>query len=718
MFSSSCSTLPALRQRPLAVAALLACTLASTAQAQAADASLAPVTITGSTTSPALTGFGDTPAARSPLQTTVISAAQLQDSGTSSLSGLTRADASVGDAYNAAGYWSILKIRGYTLDNRFNYRRDGLPINAETTLGLDNKDRVEILKGTSGIQSGISSPGGLVNMVVKRPTTSVRSVSLGWEERGTVGATMDVSERFGADDRFGLRVNAAWKELDPKMEAARGRYQLLAAAGDWRLSPDSLLEAEVEYSHRSQPSAPGFSLLGNRVPDAGSIDPNTNLNKQSWALPVVTDGTTASLRWQQQLAAGWKLQAHGLTQQLRSDDRIAFPYGCSAENVWDRYCSDGSYDLYDFRSEHERRRTDALDVSVSGRAQTGALQHQISTGALFTRSTARFQRQAYNWVGVGSLDGQAITPAAPELTDENTNRSERSSELYLRDAIELSPSWSLWAGLRHTHLHRESIRTDGSRPIDYSQDITTPWLALKHQITAQTMVYASWGQGIETEVVANRSRYTNAGQALPALRSHQTELGLKHAQDSHQWSLTAFDVHRPRAADTGACDVAGSCTRIIDGQQHHLGLEAAGSLSAGPWSLGGSALVLRARIQGSQNSALDDARPDDVPTRVLKLNSSYRVAQLPGLQLQASVQHESSRVVLPYDNSITIPAWTTLDLGTRWSLRTSAGVLTWRVGVDNVTDHRAWRESPYQFDHAYLFPLAPRTWRTQLQLDL
>jgi len=45
-------------------------------------------------------------------------------------------------------------------------------------------------------------------------------------------------------------------------------------------------------------------------------------------------------------------------------------------------------------------------------------------------------------------------------------------------------------------------------------------------------------------------------------------------------------------------------------------------------------------------------------------------------------------------------------------------VLTWRVGVDNVTDHRAWRESPYQFDHAYLFPLAPRTWRTQLQLDL
>ena len=41
-----------------------------------------------------------------------------------------------------------------------------------------------------------------------------------------------------------------------------------------------------------------------------------------------------------------------------------------------------------------------------------------------------------------------------------------------------------------------------------------------------------------------------------------------------------------------------------------------------------------------------------------------------------------------------------------------------QLRADNVTDRRAWRESPYQFSHAYLFPLEPRTLRVSLQADL
>ena len=73
------------------------------------------------------------------------------------------------DAYNAEGYIDYLTVRGFVLDNRYNFRRDGLPISAETSIPLDNKARIEVLKGTSGIQVGTSAPGGLVNYVVKRP---------------------------------------------------------------------------------------------------------------------------------------------------------------------------------------------------------------------------------------------------------------------------------------------------------------------------------------------------------------------------------------------------------------------------------------------------------------------------------------------------------------------------------------------------------------------
>ena len=45
---------------------------------------------------------------------------------------------------------------------------------------------------------------------------------------------------------------------------------------------------------------------------------------------------------------------------------------------------------------------------------------------------------------------------------------------------------------------------------------------------------------------------------------------------------------------------------------------------------------------------------------------------------------------------------------------------TWtlRAGIDNIFDKRAWKESPYQFGHAYLFPLAPRTLRVSLETAL
>ena len=142
-------------------------------------------------------------------------------------------------------------------------------------------------------------------------------------------ASVDLSQRFGAADAFGVRVNAAAAHLDPKVRDATG-----AAAACWpwpatgASSADTLIEAEIETSRRSQPSVPGFSLLGDSVPAPG--DPRINLNNQPWSLPVVFDGDTASLRWRQKLADGWRFTAHAATQRLRSDDRIAFPFGWTA----------------------------------------------------------------------------------------------------------------------------------------------------------------------------------------------------------------------------------------------------------------------------------------------------------------------------------------------------------------------------------------------------
>ena len=177
-------------------------------------------------------------------------------------------------------------------------------------------------------------------------------------------------------------------------------------------------------------------------------------------------------------------------------------------------------------------------------------------------------------------------------------------------------------------------------------------------------------------------------------------------------SAIAFDIRKPLFIDD--CLSGPLCTRVVDGQQRHRGVELDAGWRGGAWSVEGSATALKAKRERSLNPADDGRKPTNVPERSLRAQVGYQVLALPGLTLTAGVKHEGSRIVLP-DNSARIPSWTTLDLAARLVQRMAGTTLTWRLGVDNATDRRAWRESPYQFGHAYLYPLAPRTWRASVQ---
>ena len=707
------------RRSSIAAAAWLVASTGWAQTAPAATTQLDAVTVTGRAVPPAsVAGWGDIPLAKTPLQASVFSLDQLRDVGAQRLSDLIGVDPAVSDAYNSEGYWDFLTARGYVLDNRFNFRRDGLPINAETSIPLDNKERIEILKGTSGMQAGTSAPGGLVNYVVKRPLDApLRSASLEWRQAGSVTGAVDISQRFGTDQAFGVRLNAAAAHLDPMVRNSRGERQLAALAADWRVSPDTLLEAEVEWSHRSQPSQPGFSMLGNTVPAPG--DPRLSLNNQPWSLPVVFNATTASLRLQQKVANDWRFIAHAATQRLRTDDRLAFPFGCSKEGNYDRYCSDGSFDYYDFQSDNERRNTDTVQLSLEGKATTGPLTHQLAFGLLESRFKSRLQPRVDDGtiVGEGTVDGRTMIPTLPVLgTVPNTNLTERSTEIFLRDAVALSERLTAWLGVRHSRIQRDSVQTDGSIPTSLEQSFTTPSVALGYAFSRDQLVYASWGRGVESNAVPNRTRYTNAGQVFTT-KSRQTEIGLKGASNAFDWNLAAFDIQRPRTEDFGSCDTDNTCTTQLDGTQHHRGIEANAGWHQGAWTLRGGTQWLRARIEGSQDPTVDGREPTNVPLRTLKLQAGYDVAAVPGLNLQAKLVHESRRMVLP-DNSASIPGWTRVDAALRYDTKIIGAQWVWRAGIDNLFDKRAWRESPYEFSHVYLYPLAPRTLRLSVQVDI
>lgn len=708
-------------------AATLASAVASTlawapAHAQTDGTAAATLPTIGVTTTPerqnraSVSGWGDGPAWRAPYQAQTFSQDALQQAQVTRLAELTKLDASVTDSYNTAGYWDILAIRGFTLDNTSNYRRDGLPINGETRLPLDNKAAVEVYKGISGLQAGVSAPGGLVNLLVKRPEGRTRSVGLSATDAGAHLTTVDLGDRFGDARQFGARLNLAAERLDTPVDGTRGQRKLAALATDWRLNPGHLIEFEIESSRLAQPSAPGYSLLDGRVPSIHSVDRTRNFNRQDWTLPVVMAGTTGSLRWQGDLGQGLRARVTYGEQHLQSADRAGFPFGCGFDD-FAQYCANGDFAYYDYRSEGERRITRSLLSELEGEARIGGMGHRWQLSLLRSLHKTDVNNTAFNYVG----DGNTYT-GVPGLTPDPTalgaglDRTDRSTELALRDEVALSESLRAWLGVRHTQIRRNARSTaDGTAAPRISEDLTTPWLGLGYTLAPSTQAYVSWGEGVEVLHVP-AVWYGNAGAPLPVHKSRQTEVGLKGQapwlNGQQNWSVSLFAIRKPQGAGNPATGEF-----LLDGTATHRGLELQWQGRRGPWQLAAGGMWIDTERRGSANPAVNGQESTNVPEHTLRLSGQYTLPLTWPVSVQADLVREGRRWV-DVANTARLPAWNRVDLTLKTTTPHTAGQ-QWMVqlGVTNLLDAKAWREAPALTGHYYLFPMLPRTVTLSARLD-
>ena len=679
-----------------------------------------------------VSGFGDVPAYELPFNTTSIGNSTLQDMGARRVSDALHLDAAVSDSYNSPAYWDILSVRGFTLDNRYNYRREGLPISAETMIPMDNKERIELLKGTSGIQAGTSSPGGLVNYVVKRAPTQalapIRHLTYSYGPGNSSLVAADLGGRFGNTAEFGYRFNLAHEDINPYIRNTKGQRDLVSLAMDWRLKSGTVIDFEFEQSRREQIGVNGYSLLGGVLPSP--VDPRVNLTRQAWSLPGVFEAMTGSLRLRQELDAGWNWTTQYGTQRLKTDDRLTFAFGCGAIFDYSQYCADGSFDVYDFRSEHERRFTDALQSELSGKLTLAGLQHDLSLGMSRQRQLDRMHpTQSFNYNTSGSVFTSFTSASSPSYVTPNTNRSEYSTELSIKDRIRLSDVTSLWTGVRHVNYNRSSVQNEHADPAlgypdlypnakQFKGSINVPWIAVSQQFQG-LMAYASHGHGVEQFVTPNTASYgPNAGSQLGIGRSRQTEVGIRSLASPSKvdWNASVFKLSRPYAHDL--FDGGNYSTRYIDGTQTHQGLDLGANWQTEQWKLGTQTQWIYAKLSGVQQSPESvGSTPLNVPQFVLRGLAQYRYVSMPGLRTSLRISHEGERNVTE-DGRVKLPSWTTLDLATHFDTKINHVASTWTLAIDNLEDKRYWRESPKQFGHYYLYPGAPRSVRATVQFRL
>ncbi len=353
------------------------------------------------------------PLKQTPLSATVVTRELLTDQGARLLSDVVKNDASVGDDYVPVGYYGVYEIRGFALDLATGLQINGMTIAGEQDVPLENKERVEFLKGIAGVESGVASAGGLIDYVTKRPAM-VKAVDLATDQRGTAYGAVDLGRLFGSRKQVGARVNLAGERIASYMNDTNGWRAMGAGAADWKISPKALLKGDFEYQHKVERDGSGYQLLGGiTVPDINRIYRSTMLGDQPWGPPDTYDTFNTGARFDYDLPHEWKVFAAASYSRSLIQDNVIYAYGCSYEAMCQGnggtapdyfFAPDGGYDIYDYRDPGELRIDALTEAMLTGHIKTGAITHDLTGGGtLFLRSVQ--QPGFYTFANLTSPDG-------------------------------------------------------------------------------------------------------------------------------------------------------------------------------------------------------------------------------------------------------------------------------------------------------------------------
>ncbi|XAH24852.1 TonB-dependent siderophore receptor [Xylophilus sp. GW821-FHT01B05] len=279
---------------------------------------------------------------------------------------------------------SNANARGYAITN---YQVDGVSTHTEF-LGLDALpaqsiadmalyDRIEVLRGASGLTTGAGDPSGAVNMVRKKPTSSFQGsaeASIGsWGNRRGV---VDLSAPLNAAGSVRGRLVAVHQEGDSYIDYYSKKKDVLYGVVEADLTSSLKLTAGVD--HQEGRSRGSFAYLGY---------PLFNSNAEQTDFPVSfsgagrnnifnTNSTNGFMALEQSLANDWKLKISA--NYLRSRQREDSTYLAVNASPFDKASGDGLF-LNSERRDYELH-SKTVDVNLRGPFSLFGREHEAVVG--------------------------------------------------------------------------------------------------------------------------------------------------------------------------------------------------------------------------------------------------------------------------------------------------------------------------------------------------
>lgn len=695
-------------RRPLALALSLAFPLSIPALALAQSDELATVRVTAARADGFVPNTVEAGTFRGadimdvPSTVNVITREVLELQAAGGLYDAVRNTAGVTRQQNGGDTWDQLVIRGIAVENRTNYRLNGsLPIMNFSQVPMENKERVEVLKGATALYYGFTSPAGVVNFVTRRAgATPVTTLGLTLDDNGSAIATADLARRFGERQQVGVRINAAGGTLGSHLDGVgNGNRAFASAALDWQVDRRLRLKADFEYDRRRVTEQAGITLptaVAGVITLPRAVDPR-RLVGPDWAL-FRTESMNAQLRADYALSSDWALTVEAGRARTERDRNLPIFRFTNAAAV-----ATGAGRITG-NMQHLGVDSDMLRTELSGRFATGPVEHDLTLGASRTDKgqdpiwQATYAIPAQNLYDPVPVTNVTITP--PAATPSTAGLESRDEGLYAVDRMTFSPHWQAVAGVRTVQYRSDQ----GSNHYDVSK--TTPMGALIYKVDADLSFYASAAQGLEEGETAPTGS-ANQGERMAPGVSRQKELGMRWRQPGGTLlQLALFDIRRPGYyTDT-------SNTFTAAGRQRYRGIEAQaqGKLTRNlSWQASAQALDPTFERIGP---AYDGKLPENAARRTASTFLAWDVDQVPGLTLDAGAYFTGRRPVNDLDQAF-LGGSTLFSAGARYRTTVLGKRTTWQLNVDNAADKQYWAGAGTRLSAGM-----PRTIKLSVKTDL
>lgn len=617
-----------------------------------------------------------------------------------------------------------LTIRGLTMQNRSNFRLNGsLPVNNLIAMPMENKERMEVLKGTSALYYGFTSPGGVVNMVTERagakPNLSLQAT---YNEYGQLLGGLDAGSRFGEDQQFGVRVNAVGGNLGSfGIDHVEGERSLYSLAADWRVNDRLSLFLDYEKVTRSateQAIITVPAVVNGAIPFPVRPDPGNFLSPGRWA---VTAGNAENILGKATLALSDRWAASfEVGRAVTNRTERALP----VFSFTDLATGDGNVSVSFNRGE--RFVNENYRAELTGLIPMGPVTNELTFG--FMRND-RFQNGA---VG-GAVRIDPANTAIPLTYAQNiydpivyTQRTTfnrpaigfrpqnaRDDGLYLFDRIRFNDQWQMVLGARRSDYENISNPNPTTQTV-YRTKQTSPSASVVYQFRPDTSLYASYIEGLEEGETAPTLNVVNPGEVFGPKVSKQKEIGLKtEFFEGLTATVAYFDMDVPTAGYPVATSTPGLNRYVQEGRSDYKGFEfsLAGELTP-ELSLVVGGLLLDASQVSTSNPAQVGKTPDSTAERTYNAYVDYRPRWAQGFSFSAGSFYTGPRPLGQQEQAF-LPGYTTHTVAARYVTRIPGDhKLTLQLNVDNATDKEYWSGG-----NGYLAVGLPRTTSFLVKLD-